>query len=321
MKSLRASLTLAIACAILACVNVSAGAQSANTRIIVPFAAGSVLDTQARFIAEGLTQRWGKSVIVENVAGSGGNTGAERFSRSAPDGNTLFAAPPAPFTVNRLLYKSIGYDASKFMPVSLMSTVPNALIVRKDFPAKDVPEFLAYARANAGKVSYASQGIGTTPFLIAKRLEVMTGVSMNHVPYRGSALAMNDIAAGHIDSFFDAISNALSLTQSGSSRILAVTDTKRSPLLPDVPTMEESIPGFRSLTWFAIAAPPGTPAELAQKISADVAAVIASPAINKRFIELGLTPVGGTPAELAKFIAEEDAIWSELVVSLKMEPQ
>jgi tripartite-type tricarboxylate transporter receptor subunit TctC len=199
--------------------------------------------------------------------------------------------------------------------------VPNALIVRKDFPAKNVPEFLAYARANAGKVSYASQGIGTTPFLIAKRLESMTGVSMNHVPYRGSALAMNDIAAGHIDSFFDAVSNALSLTQSGSSRILAVTDVNRSPLLPDVPTMAETIPGFRSLTWFAIAAPPGTPVELAQKISADVAAVIASPAINKRFVELGLTPVGGTPTELAKFIAEEDAVWSKLITSLKMEPQ
>ena len=170
-------------------------------------------------------------------------------------------------------------------------------------------------------MSYASQGIGTTPFLIAKRLESMTNISMNHVPYRGSALAMNDIAAGHIDSFFDAVSNALSLTQSGSSRILAVTDVNRSPLLPDVPTMAETIPGFRSLTWFAIAAPPGTPAELAQKISADVAAVIASPAINKRFVELGLTPVGGTPAELAKFIAEEDAVWSKLITSLKMEPQ
>lgn len=321
MKSCRTTLALAFACATLTSLTLSAHAQSGNTRIIVPFAAGSVLDTQARIVAEGLTQRWGKQVIVENVAGSGGNTGAERFSRAAPDGATLFAAPPGPYTVNRLLYKSIGYDASKFMPVSLMSTVPNALIVRKDFPAKDVPEFLAYARANAGKVSYASQGIGTTPFLIAKRLEAMTKVSMNHVPYRGSALAMNDVAAGHVDSFFDAISNALSLTQAGSSRILAVTDSKRSPLLPDVPTMEETIPGFRSLTWFAIAAPPGTPAALAEKISADIAGVIASPAINKRFVELGLTPVGGTPAELAKFIADEDAVWSELISSLKMEPQ
>lgn len=321
MKSIRTTLALALACAAFAGASLNAHAQANSTRIIVPFAAGSVLDTQARIVAEGLTQRWGKQVIVENVAGSGGNTGAERFSRAAPDGATLFAAPPGPYTVNRLLYKTIGYDAAKFMPVSLMSTVPNALIVRKDFPAKDVPEFLSYARANAGKVSYASQGIGTTPFLIAKRLEAMTGVSMNHVPYRGSALAMNDVAAGHIDSFFDAVSNALALTQAGSSRILAVTDNKRSPLMPDVPTMAETIPGFRSLTWFAIAAPPGTPAPLAQKISADVAAVIASPAINKRFVELGLTPVGGTPAEMAKFIAEEDAVWSELVSSLKMEPQ
>src|SRR5262245_14128283 len=237
-----------------------------GVKIIVPFAAGSILDALARLVAEGLGRKWGHWVVVENLAGSGGNTGTERFARSAPDGYTLLAAPPGPFTINRLLYKDIGYDASTFVPISLMGTVPNALVVRTTLPARTFKEYVEHARANPGKVSYASQGVGSTPFLVAKLLEARAGLQLVHVPYRGSALALNDIVAGHIDSFFDAVSNPLALARAEKVRILVVTDVERSPLLPDVPTASELIPGFRSVSWFALAAPPGTPPALAQKI-------------------------------------------------------
>jgi tripartite-type tricarboxylate transporter receptor subunit TctC len=288
---------------------------SRGARIIVPFAAGSVLDTQARIIAEGLGQRWAQPVIVENVAGSGGNAGTERFARSSPDGYTLLAAPPGPFTINRLLYKSVGYDADKFVPITLISTVPNVLVVRNDLPIRTLGEYLARASSIPGQMSYASQGAGTTPFLIVKRLEVLTNITMVHVPYRGSALALADVAAGHVDSFFDAIGNVLGLAREGKVRAIAITDTVRSPLLPDVATVSETVPGFRALSWFALAAPPGTPAPIANRLSADTQALISSPAINKRLVEIGLNPVGGSREETAKFIAEENEIWSKLVES------
>ena len=294
---------------------------SRGARIIVPFAAGSVLDTQARIIAEGLSQRWGQSVIVENVAGSGGNAGTERFARSAPDGYTLLAAPPGPFTINRLLYKSVGYDADKFVPVTLISTVPNVLVVRNDLPVRTLGDYLARARSLPGQMSYASQGAGTTPFLIVKRLEALTGVSLVHVPYRGSALALADVTAGHVDSFFDAIGNVLALAREGKVRAIAITDTVRSPLLPDVQTVSETVPGFRALSWFAIAAPPGTPEPIANRLSADTQALISSAAINKRLVEMGLNPVGGSREETAKFIAEENEIWSKLVESAGLTPE
>ena len=294
---------------------------SRGVRIILPFAPGSILDSLTRIVAEGLARKWGQSVVVENIAGSGGNAGTERFARAPADGYTLLAAPPGPFTINTLLFREIGYDASTFVPVSVMGSVPNVLIVRSGFPAKSFGEFVAYARQNPGKVTYASQGVGTTPFLVAKLLEAKAGIEMVHVPYRGSSLAQADIAAGHIDSFFDALSNALPVAQGGNARILAITDAVRSPLLPDVPRVGETYPGFRSVSWFALAAPAGTPAALADRISRDVAEIVSAPATNAKLRDIGLIAVGGTPAETAKFIAEEDAVWSKLIRDIDLKPQ
>ena len=282
---------------------------------------GSILDTLTRVIADGLQRKWGQSVVVENIAGSGGNAGTERFSRSAPDGYTLLSAPPGPMTVNKLLFRDIGYDAATFAPIAITGKVPNALTVRKDFPASDFPGYVEYARKNPGKVSYGSQGAGSTPFFVAKMLEQRAGVEMLHVPYRGSALAQNDISAGVLDSFFDAISNALPLARGGNARILAITDTERSPLAPDAPTVASYYPGFRSISWFAFAAPPGTNQSLVDRISADIALVLSEPATKARLTEIGLTPVGSRPPEAARFIREEDEMWSQLIRTLKLEPQ
>lgn len=294
---------------------------SRGVKIIVPFAAGSVLDTLARIVADGTARKWGQWVVVENVVGGGGNTGTAQFARSPPDGYTLLAAPPGPFTMNRLLYKDLGYDAAKFVPISLMGTVPTVLVARNTLPAKSFKEYVELARASPGKLSYASQGVGSTPFLFAKLLETKAGVQIVHVPYRGSAPALNDIVAGHIDSMFDAISNVLPLIRGEKMRALAITDKVRSPLLPDVPTMSDVVPGFSALSWFALAAPPGTPAQLADRIGADVGAIFAQPAVSSRLREIGLTPVGSSPKETVQFIANEDAMWANLIRDLGLKPQ
>lgn len=294
---------------------------SKGVRLIVPFAAGSILDTLARVVADGLSRKWGQPVVVENIAGSAGNSGTERFARSAPDGYTLLAAPPGPYTMNKLLFKEMTYDASTFTPISLLGTVPVGLVVRNDFPAKTFEEFIEYVRKNPGKVSYASQGVGTTPFLIAKLVEARASVEMMHVPYRGSALAQTDLAAGHIDCFFDAISNALPVMQSGQARILAVTDSNRVPQLPDVPRIAEFYPGFRAISWFALAAPAGTSPALAERISRDVAEILSTPSISAKLRETGLNTVGNTPQETARFLAEEDVVWSKLVKDIDLKPQ
>jgi tripartite-type tricarboxylate transporter receptor subunit TctC len=292
-----------------------------GVRLIVPFAAGSILDTLARVVADGLSRKWRQPVVVENIAGSAGNAGTERFARSAPDGYTLLAAPPGPYTMNKLLFKEMSYDASTFTPISLLGTVPVGLVVRNDFPARTFEEFIEYVRKNPGKVSYASQGVGTTPFLIAKLVEARANVEMMHVPYRGSALAQTDLAAGHIDCFFDAISNALPVMQSGQARILAVTDSNRVPQLPDVPRIAEFYPGFRAISWFALAAPAGAPPALAERISRDVAEILSTPSISAKLRETGLNTVGNTPQETAKFLAEEDLVWSKLVKDIDLKPQ
>ena len=294
---------------------------SRSVKVIVPFAAGSILDTLARVVADGLSKKWSQAVVVENIAGSAGNSGSERFARSAPDGYTLLAAPPGPYTMNKLLFKDIGYDASTFTPISLLGTVPVGLVVRNDFPAKTFEDFIDYVRKNPGKVSYASQGVGTTPYLIAKLVEARAKIEMMHVPYRGSSLAQTDLAAGHIDCFFDAISNALPVMQSGQARILAVTDSNRVPQLPDVPRVDEFYPGFRAISWFALAAPAGTSPALAERISRDVADILSAPAVSAKLRETGLNTVGNTPQETAKFLLEEDQVWSKLVKDIDLKPQ
>ena len=291
-------------------------------RIIVPFPAGSALDSVTRLVAENLNRTWGnKGVIVENIAGGGGNVGAQRFARSDPDGYTLMASPPGPIALNKALYKDTNYDAEKFVPVSLMTTVPNVLVSRNELPAKTLQEFIAYARANPGKVNYASQGVGSTGFLTARAMEVAANLQMVHVPYRGAALILTDIAAGHVDSFFDTATTSLPLHTSGKARILAIADTARLPALPDVPAIGEVLPGFRSITWFAMSAPEGTPMPLATKISADIAGVIASPEVNKRLLDMQMTPRGANPAETGKFFNDERAYWTKLVADINLQQQ
>src|SRR5262249_20988592 len=281
--------------------------------IVVPSPAGSTTDALARLVAEQLSQTWGKPVIVENNA-RGLNAGAEQVARAQPDGYTLLVSAPLPLTVAHLLYKDINYQPGQFVPVSLLAKIANVLAVRKDLPARTVQELVAYGKANQGKLTYASQGAGSTAHLSGAQLEIRAGIKMVHVPYRGAAPALNDLIAGHIDMFFDTLTTSVPLHQADKVRIMAVAGDERAPALPEIPPIAESgLPGFRSIPWFAMVGPPAMPAALAARINRDVVDILQRPAVSAKLRDLRLDPMIGTPADAAKFFAEETELWGKVI--------
>jgi len=283
-------------------------------RLIVCVPAGGGVDTVARIVADGLQKRLGQPVVVENRAGAAGNIGAEAVFTSEPDGYTLLAAQASPLTVNPLLYKKMNIDPTQFSPVAIMTVIPNVLLVRSDFPAKTAQEFIAYAKANPGKINYASQGIGTSSHLTAALLEHVIGAKFVHVPYKGTSPALNDIIAGHVDMIFMELASAIKLHQAGRARILAVATAKRLASLPDIPTMGEvGIKDFESSAWNAIAAPPKTPAAIVAKLNKAINEVLRNPELQAHFATLNLQAVGGTPAEAGAFIKKETQVWGKVI--------
>ena len=290
--------------------------------IVVPFPAGGTADALPRIVAERLRQRWNQPIIVENRAGAGGNIGAGAVAASAPDGYTLLASAPGPFAINDSLYKHLSYDPAAFEPITILAEVPNVLAVRKDFPAKNVEELIAYAKANPGKINYGSQGRGTTSHLTAEMFATMAGIKITHVAYKGSAPALIDLAAGVVDLAFDNIPFTLPLHKAGQIRILAVASTKRLEQLPEIPTLQEvGLKDFQSVTWFAMAAPGKTPAPIVERINEAVDAILREPAVHAQFLVLGAKPIGGSPADMAKFVAAERKRWGEVIKSANITPE
>jgi tripartite-type tricarboxylate transporter receptor subunit TctC len=283
-------------------------------KIVVPAAGGSTTDALARIVADQLAQKWGKPVIVENIAGGAMNIGASAVARAAPDGYTLMVAPPAPLSFNDLLYKDLGYAPTQFTPITLLATIPNILVVKKDLPATTLKELIAYGKANPDKLSYASQGAGSTAHLSASQLEVLAGIKMVHVPYRGAQFALTDVLAGHVDIFFDTLTTSVPLYRDGKLKILGVADLQRARALPEVPTMSEAgLPGFRSITWFGLVAPPQTPAALADKINKDTVDILKTGEVSAKLRELSLDLGATTRADATKFFAEETALWGRVI--------
>lgn len=283
-------------------------------RIIVCLPPGGGVDTVTRIVADGMQRRLGQAVVVENKGGQAGNLGAEAVFAAAPDGYTLLASHPGPLTTNGLLYHNLPYDPARFTPVAVMTTIPNTLTVRGDFPAADPAAFAAYARANPGKVSYASQSSGTTSHLTAVMFELATGVHLLHVPYRGTAPAINDLIGGHVDAFFNELATSVEMRNAGKVRLLAVTTTERVAELPDVPTMQESgIAGVVSDTWNAISAPPGTPAAVVARLNAVIDDTLHTAEVEAHLGLLHLRAVGGPPARMAAMIAADDARWGAVI--------
>ncbi len=294
--------------------NAAADFPNRPIRIIVCVPAGGGVDTVTRIVADGLSRRLGQPVVVENRAGAAGNIGADVVFTAEPDGYTLLAAQPAPLTVNPLLYKNMSFDPKKFEPVAIMTSIANVLLVRPDFPAKTAQEFIAYAKANPGKINYASQGIGTTSHLTAALFETVTGTKLVHVPYKGTAPALNDLIAGHVDMIFMELASAIKLHQAGRAHILAVATNKRIANLPDIPTLiEAGVPGFESGTWNAIAAPPKTPAAIVAKLNKAIVEVLNSPEVQDHFAKINLHAAGGSPAEAKAFIVKETQVWGQVI--------
>jgi tripartite-type tricarboxylate transporter receptor subunit TctC len=291
-------------------------------KIVVPAAAGSTTDTLARVLADHLGRKWGQSVIVENISGAAMNLGSERVARSDPDGYTLLVAPPSPLSLNQMLFRDLQYDPTQFVPITLVAKVSNVLAVRKDLPANSVKELIAYGKANPDKLTFASQGVGSTAHLSASQLELLAGIKMVHVPYRGAVPALNDLMAGHVDLFFDTLATSVPLFRAGKIKILAVAGPERAAALPDIPTVSEAgLPGFRSITWFGLVAPPKTPPELAERINRDAVEVLKSNDVTTLLGKLGLEPGATSPADTAKFFAGETELWGKVIKQTGLKPQ
>ena len=286
---------------------------SRPVKIIVPFPAGGTADVMPRVIGEWLSRKWGQPVVVENRTGAAGNIGAEAVAKAEPDGYTLLSAPPPPLVINQNLYPKLGFDPSEFVPIVIMGRVPNALVVNPKLPLNSVAEVIAYAKANPGKLTSATQGNGTTSHLTSELFQMMADVKFQHVPYRGSAPALTDLVAGSVDLMFDNLGVSLPLVKGGQLKLLGVATPRRMASLPDVPTIAETLPGFESAAWFAIVAPPKTPQVVVDKINADVNEALRQSDIVQRLTQLSAEPIGGTPQATAAYMREEIERWHKVI--------
>jgi tripartite-type tricarboxylate transporter receptor subunit TctC len=284
-------------------------------RLIVGFPAGGPTDILARLVGAQLGERLGQQFVVENKPGAGSNIATEAAINSAPDGHTILVCASAN-TINATLYKKLAFDFVRdTLPVAGLARVPNALLVHPSVPATTVPEFIAYAKANPGKINMASSGNGTTVHLAGEMFKTMAGVDLVHVPYRGSQPAVTSLVAGQTQVMFGDIPVSIGHIQAGTVRIVAVTTATRLDLLPAVPTIGETLPGYEANAWFGFVVPKGTPPDIVAKLNREINAALADPKIKARLAELGTTAIVATPAEFGAFIAAEIERWAKAVKS------
>jgi tripartite-type tricarboxylate transporter receptor subunit TctC len=290
-----------------------------SVRVVVPFTPGGSTDITARLVSNRLQEVWGQSVVVENKPGAGGNIAADMVAHSDPDGYTIFIVGPG-LATNQFLYPSLSYDpVGDFAPVTLLITQPNLMCVPNSSPAKSVKQFIAYCNENKGKVTYASSGNGTTLHLSGELFKRLAKVEMTHIPYRGGAPAINDLIPGRVDVIFDNMPSILSHVRAGSLRGLAVTTRERVAVVPEIPTIAESgVPGFDVFSWFGFFVPARTPQDIIARINADTNAALAHASVKSRFEDLGATPKGSTPAELAAFLKSEIDKWGPVIREAKI---
>ncbi|SDC81477.1 Tripartite-type tricarboxylate transporter, receptor component TctC [Paracidovorax valerianellae] len=318
MGSRRTLLAAAIISAAAAVVPAGAFAQAFPNKpitIIVPFAAGGTTDILARVIGQGLSAELGQSVVVDNRAGAGGNIGGQMAARAPADGYTLFMGTVGTHAINAALYKKMPFDPVKdFAPLTRVANVPNLLVANPNQPYKSVQELIAYAKANPGKVNFGSSGSGSSIHLSGELFKSLAKVDMQHVPYKGSAPAVTDLLGNQIGIMFDNMPSAIQHVRSGKLRPIAVTTAKRSPELPDVPTIAEAgVPGYEATSWFGMFAPAGTPAPIVAQLNKALVKVLSQPETKKKLADQGAEPVSETPEQFAAFIQAESAKWGKVV--------
>ena len=291
--------------------------------LIVPWAAGGSTDILARGIGAQLAERWGQPFVVENRPGAGGNIGTEMAVRATPDGYTLIVNSVGPIAVNPTLYRKLGANPlTDLVPIVQIAEVPNVLVVHPSLPVKSIEEFVAYAKANPGKLKYGSSGIGTSIHLTSELFRNAAGVDLTHIPYKGAAPALTDLLGGQIDLMFPGITPVVAHVKSGKLRAIGLTSLKRSPALPDLPTMHElGIANFQSIGWYGVLVPAGTPAEVIATLNAVVVKAVQKPDFRARLAQLGADPLAESPEYFRKMLAEEIARWAKVVRISKAKPE
>jgi tripartite-type tricarboxylate transporter receptor subunit TctC len=284
-------------------------------KMIVPVPAGGITDVLARILQDRLTRRWGQPIVIDNRPGAGGNLGTEAAFKAEPDGYTILISIPAPLTVNPTLYPKLNFDPSGFVPVALLATIPTALIAGPKVPATTLSEFIAYARANPGKISVATQGPATTSHLTSEWFQQVAGVKFVTVPYRGSAPALQGMLAGDVDIMFDNLGVSLALVKEGRLKVLAVATEKPFAALPNVPTIAETLPGFVSSTWVGAFLPPKTPKPIADKLGSDFIAAVNEPEIAQRFRDHACEPADLAGEATAAFVRREAERWRKVIAT------
>lgn len=297
----------------------SNGFPNRNITLVVPLPAGGTADILARIAAEQIKNKLGQNVIVENRAGGGGGlVGTESVFRSAPDGYTLLCAPQLTYSIMNTLNPKVSFDISKFEPVSVLAYYPVIMLVKGDLPVNSMKELIDYAKANPDKLNYGSQGNGQIGHLAMEQLKLTTGTKMVHVPFRGSAPAITDLVTGNIEVLPDLLPATKQLIEAKKIKAIAVAGPSRIPALPNLPTVAETLPGFEADTWMGVAAPPGTPKEIVQKLSDAIREAFATPEVKARIAALDVEPRGTTPEEMAAMIRTSAERWAPVIRNAKI---
>lgn len=285
-------------------------------KLIVPFPAGGTADILPRILAEKMRANFPAGVVVENRAGAGGNIGAEVVFRADPDGTTLLASPPGPIAINHNLYNKLAFDPTRWTPITVIATIPNVLSISTKLPVKNLAEFIAYVKANPGKVSYASQGNGSTSHLTGQMFATMIGGDMVHVPFKGEGPALTELLGGRIDLFFGNISAVLKYRETNQVKLLGLASARRGSMATDVPSaVEGGLPDFVASAWFAVAAPPGTPPAIVTRLNTAINDAMKLPDVKEKFAAQGAEVVGGSPADMSAFVSGERVRWKKVIDS------
>lgn len=290
-------------------------------RIVIPYPAGGGTDTIGRLLADQLSRKWSQPVVVENIGGAAGNVGAAQVFKAAPDGYTLMVASPGPIATNAFLYKDMPFDPARWTSIALLATGPYVLVLRKTFDGATVKDLIARAKAAPGKITAATPGVGSVGHLATVQLEMLGGFKTTQVPYRGLSPAVNDIIAGHVDLMFDTPTTALPLHRESRVKIIATGTTERVDEFSDIPTIAETLPGYRSVTWYAMTAPPGMPAALADRINRDVNDILGRKDVAERVRGIQMRPVTWSRPAAAKFFGEEAQLWGRVIKQANIVPQ
>ena len=312
--------TLFLAAAVLAVPGAQAqGYPTRPIRLVVPFPAGGATDIFARALSQKVGERLGQAIVVDNKPGAGGAIGSDLAAKAAPDGYTLLLATTSTHSIGPLLSTKLPYDAAQdFTPIAHVGDAPSIMLVPNSAPAKTVREWVDYARKNPGKLNYASSGNGTVVHLTAEYFKAQANLFLVHIPYKGTALAIPDLASGKVDVLFDSLPSGLPHVKEGRLRALGITSLKRSPLLPDLPPVSDTVPGFESVTWFGVYGPRGLPADLTAKVNGAFNQALQDPEVKDRLARLGIEPVGGTPQQFSAMLAKDRARWKKIITERRI---